>query len=144
MRIPHDSMVLVADGAKFLFLRNHGDADAIDLRVEDAAQQEDAADQDLKTDAAGRKPGGHTIGEADYHAQAEERFAADAAALINRAAQSNDYERLVIVAPPKTLGALRARIEGEAAERIVAEIPKDLVGHPTDRIAAALQAYEAA
>ena len=34
IRMPHDAMVLVGDGRKALFLRNHGDEKFPDLRVE--------------------------------------------------------------------------------------------------------------
>lgn len=150
MRIPHDSYVLVADGAKLLFFRNEGDADRLNLQVVAAEQQRDPADRDIKTDAAGRKPGGpalgggNSAGEADFHRQAEDRFAAEAAERINRAALANEFERLVIVAPPKTLGELRRHYHKQVEARITAEIPKDLAGHPVDRIEAALLNYEAA
>ncbi len=34
MALPHRALVLVADGTKVLFLRNHGDQNQIDLRTE--------------------------------------------------------------------------------------------------------------
>ena len=34
MALPHGALVLVADGTKVLFLRNHGDQNQIDLRTE--------------------------------------------------------------------------------------------------------------
>lgn len=150
MLIPRDSYVLVADGAKMLFFRNDGDADQLNLTVVAAEQQADQADRDIKTDAAGRKPsapgvgGQPAAGEADFHQQAEMRFAAEAAERLNRAALAGDFERLVIVAPPKTLGELRRRYHKEVAARITAEIPKDMVGHPVDRIEAALKSFEPA
>ena len=148
MRIPHDSYVLVADGAKLLFFRNEGDADQINLKVVAAEQQQDQKDSDIKTDQAGRKPGapgvsgGSSAGETDFHQQAEDRFAADAADRINRAALAGMFERLVIVAPPKTLGELRKHYHKQVESRIVAEIPKDLTGHPVGKIEAALRAHE--
>lgn len=147
MRIPHDSYVLVADGAKMLFFRNEGDADQLNLQVIAAEQQRDEADRDIKTDMSGRKPagvgyGGSTATEADFHQQAEERFAAEAAERINRAALANEFEQLVIVAPPKTLGELRRHYHKQAEARITAEIAKDLANHPVDRIEAVLQNYE--
>ena len=33
MPLPHDALVLVADGRKMLFFRNHGDENQIDLRT---------------------------------------------------------------------------------------------------------------
>jgi len=146
MRVPHDARVLVADGAKMLFFRNEGDADQPVLKIVSAEEQADPRDRDVKTDAAGQKPGGtggSTIGEADYHRQAEDRFAADAAAMLNKGALSNAYEKLIVVASPKTLGELRHHYHKETQHRLLAEIPKDLARQPVDKIEAALLAYEA-
>jgi protein required for attachment to host cells len=148
MHIPHDSYVLVADGAKMLFFRNEGDAEHLNLEVVAAEQQADDYDRDIKGDMAGRKPGHPGMGgasstaETDFHQQAEDRFAADAADRINRAALAGKFEQLVIVAPPRTLGELRRHYHKEAQARITAEIPKDLTGHPVDRIEDALKAYQ--
>lgn len=147
MRIPHDSYVLVADGAKMLFFRNEGDAENINLTVVSAEQQADQSDRDIKTDMAGQKPagsgaGGSTAGETDFHQQAEDRFAAEAAQRINRAALAKEFETLIIVAPPKTLGELRKHYRKEVEGKIVAEIAKDLTGHPIDKIESILQKHE--
>lgn len=147
MQVPHDSYVLVADGAKMLFFRNEGDAAHINLEVVAAEQQADERDRDLKTDLAGRKPRGpggnaSTAGETDYHQQAEDRFAAEAAERINRDALAGRFEQLFIVAPPRTLGELRRHYHKATEALICAEIPKDLVGHTVDRIEQALQNYE--
>jgi len=113
-----------------------------------AEQQADQYDRDIKTDQAGQKPGspgaggGSTAGETDFHVQAEQRFAAEAADRINRAALANEFEKLIIVAPPKTLGALRKHYHKQVESRITAEIAKDLTGHPVDRIEAVLQNYQ--
>jgi protein required for attachment to host cells len=147
MRVPHDSYVLVADGAKMLFFRNEGDAENINLKVVAAEQQADLADRDIKTDTAGQKPagagpGGSTAGEADFHQQAEDRFAAEAAERINRAALANEFETLIIVAAPKTLGELRKHYHKQVEAKISAEIAKDLTGHSVDKIEAILQKLE--
>ena len=139
MEIAHNAVVLVADGAKMLFFRNEGDAAHLNLVVEDADQQADAADRDIKSAPAGRSSGS-SMGEPDYHQQAEDRFAADAAAMLNRGAIAGTYDHLVVVAPPKTLGELRKHYHGEVEKRLVGELAKDLVGHPVDRIEAALSA----
>jgi protein required for attachment to host cells len=150
MRIPHNSYVLVADGAKMLFFRNEGDAQNLDLKIVTGEQQADKADHEIKTDQAGRLPaspgkgGASTAGEADFHQQAEDRFAAEAAGWINRAAVANEFENLIIIAPPRTLGELRKHLHKQAEGKISAEIAKDLTGHPVDRIEKLLQNYEAA
>ena len=148
MQVPHDSYVLVADGAKMLFFRNEGDAANLNLTVVAAEQQADDYDRDLKTDTAGQKPAApgqgnaSTATETDFHRQAEDRFAAEAAERLNRAALANEFEQLIIVAPPKTLGELRKHYHKQVESRITAEIAKDLTGHPVDRIEAALQNHE--
>ena len=53
MALPHQALVLVADGKKMLFLRNQGDKGIIDLRTEAHDQREDRKDREIKTDAAG-------------------------------------------------------------------------------------------
>ena len=143
MLVPHDTYVLVADGAKMLFFRNDGDADALDLKVVTADQQRDAADRETKTDTAGRMPGGNTADEADFHQQAENRFAIDAATMLNRAALDGTFQKLIVVASPKTLGELRHHYHKETSARLLAEVPKDLAHHPVDKIVTALRNYEA-
>ena len=138
MRVPHNSVVMVADGAKMLFFRNAGDGEHPSLQVIDADQQADAKTSTIATDAAGRASSagttGGAMGETDPHQQAEDRFAADAVALLNRRAIAGEYERLVVIAPAKTLGEMRKHYHGELAKRLVGELAKDLTGHPVAQI----------
>ena len=152
MRVPNNAMVLVADGRKMLFLRNSGDALAPNLTVEHAAEQDNPADRDQKTDQAGRAAstrggggfaaGGGTMGETDFHQQEEDRFAADAAEILKKRALANDYESLIIIAPPKTLGELRKHYHKEVSDRLTGELAKDLTGHPILDIEKALIAAD--
>jgi protein required for attachment to host cells len=41
---------------------------------------------------------------------------------------------LIVVAPPKILGTLRAAFHQEVAKRIVAEVPKDLTSSPVSEL----------
>ncbi|UAK22937.1 host attachment family protein [Sphingomonas nostoxanthinifaciens] len=143
MHIPHDARILVADGAKMLFFRNEGDAQQPNLQVVAAEQQADEADRDIKSAPAGRMPGGNNADESDFHQQAEDRFAVEAAERVNRGALADEFETLIIVAPPRTLGELRRHFHAKAQAKITAEIAKDLTNHPVDRIEAALLDYTA-
>lgn len=144
MRIAHDTLVLVADGRKSLFLRNEGDEEYLNLIVEDQRAQPGLADRDLKTDAPGRamsQVGGglSSMEEPDYHQIEEDRFAKETAELLAKRVQSNGFDHLVVVAPPRTLGELRQHY-GKAVEgRIVAEVDKDLVNHPIDKLEGVLK-----
>lgn len=138
MRVPHEARVLVADGAKMLFFRNEGDGQYPDLKVLEASEQADPQDQEIKSGPAGRSNGpdgrGSAMGEADFHDQSEQRFLADAADMLNRGALAGDYEKLIIVAPPRALGELRKHYHSEVESRLIQEVPKDLTGYPVDQI----------
>lgn len=144
MQLPHNSVVLVADGRKMLFLRNEGDAAYPNLVVEEAQEQVNPATRDQATDAAGRasSPQGaaqSSVEPTDFHQIEEDRFAADAADLLKRRALANDFESLIIVAPPKTLGELRKHYHKEVSNRLTGELDKDLTGHPIADIETALK-----
>jgi len=139
MRISHDALVLVADGRKSLFLRNEGDAEFLNLVVEDQHAHADLKDGEMKSDAPGRsasQPNGgqSSVEEPDYHQIEEDRFAADTAGLLRKQALGNGFEELIIVAPPRTLGELRRHYDKAVQSKIVAEIDKDLVNHPIDKL----------
>lgn len=152
MLVPHDTYVLVADGRKLLFLRNEGDAQALNLKVETAQEHFSPATRDQATDAAGRSSStspaggnartGSSMEQTDFHQIEEDRFAADAADMLKRRALANDFERLIIIAPPKTLGELRKHYHKEVEQRLTGELAKDLTGHPIPDIEAALLAAE--
>jgi protein required for attachment to host cells len=146
MQVPHRSFVVVADGKKMLFFRNEGDSEYPRLQVERKRETSDAADRDQKTDTAGQAPsapggaGYSSYQEADFHQMEEDRFAAETAELLRKRALSNDFEALIIVAPPKTLGELRKHYHKEVEKRLTGEIAKDLTGHPVAEIEKILQA----
>jgi protein required for attachment to host cells len=170
MRVPHNAVVVVADGRKMLFLRNQGDAQAPNLQVEHAEERVNPADRDQKSDAAGAAsstqsgPGAPAVAqngsmhargggagfapsrgsfeEVDFHQQEEDRFAADTAALLKKRAMSNDYEALIIIAPPRTLGELRKHYHKEVSDRLTGELAKDLTGHTIPDIEKALIAAD--
>lgn len=144
MQVPHKSVVIVADGKKMLFFRNEGDAEFPKLEVERKLETADAPDREQKTDAPGRAiasagAGRSALEEVDFHQLEEDRFAADTAEMLRKRALRNDFESLIIVAPPKTLGELRKHYHKEVEKRLAAEIAKDLTGHPVNEIEKILQ-----
>ena len=145
MQVPHNTFVVVADGKKMLFFRNEGDAAFPKLEVERKREDDDAKDRDLKTDAPGRAAesvgnGRSAYEEVDFHQLEEDRFAAETAAMLKRWALRNDFESLIVVAPPRTLGELRKHYHKEVEKRLVAEVPKDLTNVPVEEIERILQA----
>src|SRR6478752_6379619 len=149
MPLPHNALVLVADGTKVLYLRNHGDENQIDLRTESHDQREDRKDRDIKTDAPGttKQSGGYgrsTYEETDFQQQEEDRWVKDAAEELKARALRNDFEALAIVAPPKALGTLKKSLHKEVEKRIVCTVNKEMSGRPIPDIEALLNGHTAA
>jgi len=145
MQVPRNSFVLVADGRKSLFFRNQGDADFPNLIVEEKEVHPNPAHHEQASDTAGQSMKtmdgrGGSMEEVDFHQLEEDRFAADTAAMLKARALSNDYDKLVVVAPPRTLGELRKHYHKEVEKRLVAEVAKDLVNVPVPEIEKILQA----
>lgn len=151
MQVPHNAFVVVADGRKALFLRNEGDGTYPNLKVEDQRAQFNPDDGEQKSDQSGRAEstrmlggtfaaGGGTMGETDFHQLEEDRFAAETAAILKSGALANDYETLIIVAPPRMLGELRKHYHKEVSARLAGELDKDLTRHTIPDIEKALAA----
>jgi protein required for attachment to host cells len=144
MQIPHNSVILVADGRKSLFFRNQGDADFPNLSVVEKELHASPAHHEQASDLAGQAANpvagvSATMGEVDFHQQEEDRFAAETAAMLKDRALRNEYDALVVVAPPRTLGELRRHYHTEVEKRLLAELPKDLVNVPVPEIEKILQ-----
>ena len=148
MPLPHDALVLVADGRKMLFFRNHGDENQIDLRTEAHDAREERKDREIKTDAPGTTKqsagyGRSTYEEADFHQQEEDRWIKDAADELKARALRNDFEALAIVAPPKALGVLKKCLHKEVERRVVCTVNKEMSGRPIPDIEALLKDHTA-
>ncbi|MDE2561606.1 MAG: host attachment protein [Sphingomonadales bacterium] len=142
MNIHHNTLVLVADGKKFLLLRNTGDFKAPVLVCEESGEQENPSARDQGSSPPGRAFGSgaarSAVEQADFHRQAKQVFAGFIAERLGKLEQGGDFEELVVVAPARTLAELRAHCDQQVSARIVAEIDKDLTRHPVDEIAAIL------
>jgi len=135
MAIPNQALVLVTDGRKMLFLRNHGDENQIDLRTEAHDERTDRKDHEIKTDGPGTQSprfgiGRDTMDETDFHQQEEDRWIKDAADQLKRRALDNDFDALAIIAPPKALGVLRKELHKEVERRIVVTFNKEMTDRP--------------
>ena len=137
MPLPHNALVLVADGRKMLLFRNQGDEAHIDLRTEAHDQRDDT--QDRGTDAPGTNfqsfmPKRSSYEETDIRQLEEDRWATRAAEELNRRALVNDYDALVIIAPPKALGVIRKELHKEAEARIISTLNKAMTDRPIPEI----------
>ena len=143
MPLPHNALVLVADGRKMLFFRNRGDENQIDLRTESHDARRDRKDRYFRTDAPGTEKqnfgyGRSTYEETDFHQLEEDRWIKDAAEELKTRVLRGDFEALAIVAPPKALGVLRKSLHKEVEKRVVCTVNKEMSGRPVPDIEALL------
>lgn len=142
MHIPHAAWIVVADGEKYLLLRNRGDGDLIDLRVigrdeiANPPTRAQGSDKPGRFDDAG--PGKSAVQDTDWHALEKERFAEDLGEKLRHWALEGRFDDLVVVCDPGTLGVLRKTYHKAVRNRLAGEVDKDLAHHPLDAIERAI------
>lgn len=147
MHIEHGTLVLVADAAKMLLLRNEGDDKYPVLETLDNEEIAHSATRELGSDRPGRTHASHgerssAYDDTDWHRQAGDEFARVAAARLEAEAQRRTEVPVIVIAAPRMLGVLRQHYGSATAERLAGEIDKDLAGHVTDDIVAAIAAHK--
>ena len=139
--IAHNTWILVGDGRKALMLKNDGTPQNPSLNVIDVLKDDaNPPTSEQGTERPGRVMQSNlnrrsAVEQTDWHEIAEDRFAGTVAAQLDAAAERGEFEKLVLVAPPNTLAALRKKLDAKTAQRVVAEIDKDFTKHPVPEIA---------
>lgn len=138
-RLKNDTLVVVADSEKALFLRNLTDHESPHLEVTQTEEQDNPSDREQSANRPGRMPDTgqgqrSALDDTDWHELAKERFAKDLSDILYKEAHAGTFERLVIVAAPQVLGVLRSDMHKEVLERVVGEIPKTLTNHTIEDI----------
>jgi len=141
--IPSNALVLVGDGRNARFLRNKGSPRHPEFVIEREVNLANPPTRDQGTDRPGRKPGTDgvsrtAIEETDWHQRAEQQFAVEIAETLYEMEHAHKFAELVVIAPPKMLGDLRAAFHPEVSRCIVAEVPKNLTAQPVRELARVL------
>jgi protein required for attachment to host cells len=138
--------ILVADGARAAFWQNLGPGKGIaPVDEEPSLEQPDPPTREVGSDRPGRVhdrfgPGRHAMApRVDWHRFAEAEFARAVAKLLDDAAKADRFDRLVLVAPPKALGDLRASLGDAAKGRVSGDLNKDLTHLDAQELAAHLE-----
>ena len=104
-----------------------------------------ARERELTSDVSGdtfdsHGHGRHSI-QADYSAKRHElgRFAKEIADTVEQLRIAGEFAELLLVAPPKMLGAIRDQLSASARQALTAEIPKHLTAASPETVAQALQ-----
>ena len=134
MRIPHKALVALANGERFVLMRNIGEP------LDPKLQRIGEFDLELTNFGAGvrhQDPAGQRNGSTDIDELAHGAAIAD---WLNDKALKGDLGELVVAADAKTLGEIRRHSHKELQGRIVGEVAKDLINSPIKAIEAALVA----
>ena len=124
MKIPHNAHVAIANGERFLLLRNTGQP------FEPSLEKVDDLDLLLTNFSAGvrhQDPAGQRSGSTDID---ELAHGAAIAEWLNDRALKDNLGEIVIAADPRTLGQIRQHCHKETEARIVGEVAKDLTNLP--------------
>jgi protein required for attachment to host cells len=141
--IPHGAWIIVADGKRALLLQNDGDEVFPNLRTDRVLEHENPPTHEQGTDRPGRysaTPDSHrsALQETDWHRLEEDKFLARLADLLKQGVHAGNFEKIVLVAPPTALGALRKVLDRQVLDHVIAEVGKDLTKQPVFDIEQAL------
>jgi protein required for attachment to host cells len=134
---PVHTWIVVADGARARFLLHKGIGKGLARAMDHDMANELLPNREIVSDDAGRyaDPGGGSSRvepTVDYHEFEKERFSNQVARVVNKARAQKQFDRLVLVAPPKTLGYLREELDKHTRELVYGELHKDLTNIRTD------------
>jgi protein required for attachment to host cells len=132
MKVPRRALVALANGERFVLMRNVGEV--FEPRLERIGE----LDLELTNFAAGARhqdPAGQRSGSTDLD---ELAHGAAIAEWLNDKALKGRLGQLVVAADPKTLGQIRQHCHKEVRSRIVGEVAKDLINSPVPEIERAL------
>ena len=124
------SWIIVADGSQARILANDGPGTGLSLVSAHEALQARAHTAELGSDRPGRSfdsatPARHAMEpRVDWQRQEKDRFIARLAENIGAARER--FDRLVLVAPPRTMGELHRRLDEHTKSKIAGELQKDL------------------
>ncbi len=122
MQLPNGAVVAVADGEKFNLFRNDGDEGGLKL----VAVAHDAIDSDHQGSSAGRHS---SAANPDGAQDDEDGHSAGVAEFLNKKVLEGKIANLVVIAAPRTLGAVRKHYHHQLTAILAGEIAKDLTGH---------------
>jgi protein required for attachment to host cells len=127
--------IVVADGARARFFRENDDRTGLvpALASDLVGAEVHGRSSDLKSDRPGRTfttAGGGTRHsyepKHDFHKFEKHKFAAEVAKMLEQACVAGQFDRLVLVAPRRSLGELRTLLTKQVQQRVAEELPKDL------------------
>jgi len=136
MQLPKGATVAVADGETFNLFRNAGDEAGLNL--------EPVAHETVDANHPGATPGrSGSSANPDGGQDREDGFSAGVVDLLNKQVLGGKISALLVIAAPRTLGAIRPRYHAKLSDVLLGEIAKDLTGHALADVEKAIAAHQA-
>lgn len=129
--IPHNALIVVADGGGAMLLRNSGKPGAITLREERRLEPSNLENEG----PSGSRPEEQTQSQTD-----EATFAKQLGNAINKMKLAHEFEHLVLIADPQTLGQIRPILHKTVEGALIRSLAKDYTNSSFEDIAVALAA----
>lgn len=132
--------IVISDAARARILLHEGVGHGLSQVTGHDFREPCKTAQEIMADRPGRAFDSHGQGRhamepsSDPVREEKKQFAQNIADFLDEQAHANAFDRLVIVAPPKTLGDLRTAFSKEIAGMVYAELSKDLTKIPNDEI----------
>lgn len=134
MKCPHNAHIALVDGERFVVLRNTGQI--FEPKLEKVAEP-DIEGTNFSAGVKHQDPTGQRKGNTDLN---ELAHATAAAEWLNSQALADEFEDLIVIADPKTLGEMRRHYHKELENRLAGELAKTLTSEPIDQIEKAIAA----
>ncbi len=123
--IPHNALIVVADGGKAILFRNDDSSGGLSLKEVRRLTPKHLQDEG----PSGSRPGEQTPSQTD-----EATFAKQLAQAVNHMKLEGDFTKLVLIADSQTLGQFREVMHKTVEASLVLTLAKDLTNHAVNEI----------
>jgi protein required for attachment to host cells len=139
MARPLTLRIVIADGEHVRFvqpdadnaLRTIGSFDSASAHLRSRDIGSDRPGRALESGASAR----HAVGQRhDLHAMEKEKFVRMVGEQVNAASERDEFDELLLVAPPRALGELRDALDAATQTKLVGSLEKDLVKTPDSEL----------
>ena len=128
--------VLIADGARARLVAAEGHGKGLQLIEKLEFSADHSPNRELLHDKSARVFESHGVEpKTDPHRELKRDFAKEIAEALDANVACNEFDKLVVVASPVTLGDLRRALSEAVKAKVIAEVSKDLTKVPNHEIA---------
>jgi len=133
--------IVVADGGRAQFFCNNGPGSGLEPALSQALVADNRPSRDIASDRPGRTfnsvgKGRHSVQPStDPHEYEQELFARAIAKLLAKKCVQKEFDKIILIAAPKMLGALRFALDPITSRLVIGEIDKNLTKFPPGDLA---------